>query len=328
MLDLYAPAFRVHGRNGWPVDAANVHRARATERAASRVRTCTDLATTPPYSTADPNYIWSFQHNTRNELTGANRMNAGQPDPNTWSYQYDAIGNRMSAAHTRDPNLTYWSSNLNQYYAVNSSDPNGSTGRQDLVYDADGNLITTAIAADMTCDNKVDWRDIDALVAALNDNVSGYNNWLASHYPGRVCNWLNGDLNGDGHVNWQDIDPFTAKLNTTAVVLWPKYTWDAENRLIAVEPAAPKAGDKRTTFGYDYQGRRVRKQAFTRVQPDPNDPNTAAWVADPNEERRYVWDGLAAAGRAEWGWGGRPAPPTSPFASTPGASIWRVSTAP
>ena len=77
-------------------------------------------------------------------------------------------------------------------------------------------------------------------------------------------------------MNWQDIDPFTAKLNTTAVVVWPKYTWDAENRLIAVEPAAPKAGDQRTTFAYDYQGRRVRKQAFTRVQADPNDPNTAS----------------------------------------------------
>jgi len=41
------------------------------------------------------------------------------------------------------------------------------------------------------------------------------------------------------------------------------YTWDAENRLIALERKQPRAdGDKRLTFQYDYLGRRVRKQVF------------------------------------------------------------------
>src|SRR5690606_23302037 len=41
------------------------------------------------------------------------------------------------------------------------------------------------------------------------------------------------------------------------------YTWDAENRLVAVEPAGtPGPGDVKVTFGYDYQNRRVWKKVF------------------------------------------------------------------
>ena len=37
------------------------------------------------------------------------------------------------------------------------------------------------------------------------------------------------------------------------------YTWDGENRLIRVEPAAtPTSGDKKLEFQYDYRSRRVR----------------------------------------------------------------------
>ncbi len=42
------------------------------------------------------------------------------------------------------------------------------------------------------------------------------------------------------------------------------FTWDAENRLIAVEPAAsPANGDTMMAFAYDYMGRRVRKTVST-----------------------------------------------------------------
>jgi len=35
------------------------------------------------------------------------------------------------------------------------------------------------------------------------------------------------------------------------------YSWNAENRLIAVEPDIPTEGDKKVEFTYDYMGRRV-----------------------------------------------------------------------
>ena len=40
--------------------------------------------------------------------------------------------------------------------------------------------------------------------------------------------------------------------------------WDAENRLIGVEPLAePMEGFRKLSFGYDHMGRRVRKTVYT-----------------------------------------------------------------
>ena len=41
------------------------------------------------------------------------------------------------------------------------------------------------------------------------------------------------------------------------------YTWDAENRLLAVSPKTPQAGDNQLNFQYDYQGRRIVKTVTT-----------------------------------------------------------------
>jgi hypothetical protein len=66
---------------------------------------------------------------------------------------------------------------------------------------------------DGNCDSAINWRDIDYLVAAQNDNVSA---WTALFPEGNAtCPFLNLDTNADGHVNWRDIDPFIALMNTT-----------------------------------------------------------------------------------------------------------------
>jgi len=71
---------------------------------------------------------------------------------------------------------------------------------------------TTLCAGDGNCDGVINWRDIDFLVAAQNDNESG---WAAKFPTGPSCAFLNLDTNEDGHVNWRDIDPFIALMNTT-----------------------------------------------------------------------------------------------------------------
>jgi hypothetical protein len=66
---------------------------------------------------------------------------------------------------------------------------------------------------DMNCDGVINWRDIDYLIAAQNDNLSA---WMALFPPpGPQCAMLAGDTSLDGHVNWRDIDPFIALMNTT-----------------------------------------------------------------------------------------------------------------
>ncbi len=65
---------------------------------------------------------------------------------------------------------------------------------------------------DGNCDGMINWRDIDYLIAAQNDNVSA---WTAMFPSGPTCQFLNNDSSGDSHVNWRDIDPFIALMNTT-----------------------------------------------------------------------------------------------------------------
>jgi len=59
-----------------------------------------------------------------------------------------------------------------------------------------------------------------------------------------------------------------------------RYHWDAENRLILVEPIVPTEGSKRLEFKYDYIGRRVSKQVWTHTGGSWNDESTTAFVYD------------------------------------------------
>ena len=62
-----------------------------------------------------------------------------------------------------------------------------------------------------------------------------------------------------------------------------KYTYDAENRLIRVEPASsPVDGDQKLEFAYDYMGRRVHKsvETYYRRATGPAGPgNTTSTTA-------------------------------------------------
>ncbi len=71
----------------------------------------------------------------------------------------------------------------------------------------------SACLGDGNCDGIINWRDIDFLIAAQNDNTSA---WAALFpAPGPSCSIQSLDTNIDGHINWRDIDPFIALMNTT-----------------------------------------------------------------------------------------------------------------
>ena len=76
-----------------------------------------------------------------------------------------------------------------------------------------------------------------------------------------------------------------------------RYTWDAENRLIRVEPAdgvTPTDGMLRVSFRYDYQGRRVRKQVETYQGTYPSGEWTVTAV------RKFVWGGTGGSSASGW----------------------------
>jgi len=85
-----------------------------------------------------------------------------------------------------------------------------------VTYTATSVVITTLAPSvclgDGNCDGVVNWRDIDFLVAAQNDNVSA---WIARFgASGPACTMQNLDTNCDGYVNWRDIAPFIALMNS------------------------------------------------------------------------------------------------------------------
>ena len=74
---------------------------------------------------------WNFSYDNIDQVTGAMLNNSGSL-LNTYSYNYDLIGNRIQAA--KDSDITSYSSNIvNQYTQINSAVP---------TYDQDGNMLT------------------------------------------------------------------------------------------------------------------------------------------------------------------------------------------
>ncbi|MBN1907304.1 MAG: hypothetical protein JW927_19660 [Deltaproteobacteria bacterium] len=58
------------------------------------------------------------------------------------------------------------------------------------------------------------------------------------------------------------------------------YKYNAENRLVSVEPATPVDNDTKVEFVYDYMGRRVQKKVYTY--------NSSSWPL--TSDSRYIYD--------------------------------------
>ncbi|HNQ25007.1 MAG TPA: RHS repeat-associated core domain-containing protein, partial [Phycisphaerae bacterium] len=96
---------------------------------------------------------------------------------------------------------------------------------------------------------------------------------------------LSADCDGDGDVDLADFALLASSFDARGGAT---YTWDAENRLVAVTPACRViGGDRKVEFGYDYLGRRVVKRVYAW--------NGSAWVPPESEDecavRKFVYDG-------------------------------------
>ncbi len=74
-----------------------------------------------------------FAYNTRSELTGA------LMDTNTFSYQYDSIGNRVTATNNAEA-FAYAANTLNQYSQISNQQSQITPS-----YDSDGNIVTNGV---------------------------------------------------------------------------------------------------------------------------------------------------------------------------------------
>jgi RHS repeat-associated protein len=97
-----------------------------------------------------------------------------------------------------------------------------------------------------------------------------------------TTNYTSNSLNQYTQVSGFSAQPsYDLDGNQTTSGLGQAYVWDAENRLISVEPVFPANGDKKVINTYDAQSRRVRRQISTYA--------SGAWTLSTDE--KFVFDG-------------------------------------
>jgi len=83
---------------------------------------------------------------------------------------------------------------------------------------------------------------------------------------------------------------FSALLTGGNAAIYRQYTWDAENRLIRVEPGGtPQTNNLKVEFQYDYRGRRIEKKVWTY---------NAGWSL--SEHLKFIWGGAGAGPDDGW----------------------------
>ena len=208
---------------------------------------------------------WSYTYDSLGQVTsGSKRWNDGSLVlGQQFEYTFDDIGNRKTAVSGGDANgrqkrvQNYTVNNLNQYTqrtvpgyvdiigsATNAATVtvnHVATSRKGDYYRGEVPMANSAAAAYPSITNMA------VMAAGTNDYVTNaVGNLFVPKTPEVFGYDLDGNMTNDGR--------------------WAM-TWDAENRLIAMEslPNAPIGSSNRLTFAYDQQSRRVSKavQVFT-----------------------------------------------------------------
>ena len=207
-----------------------------------------------------------YQYTGRSEVTGAGRYfgtnvndTAAPVAGQAYAYQYDEIGNRtQSAEGATNRTSTYTANDLNQY-----------TGR--TVPGEFDVLGTAATNATVTVNNQATSRH-----GAYYHKALAVDNAGAAAYPlvSVVGVRTNAATNGWDIVTTVSGHVFVARSpegftydddgNMLSDGRWT-YSWDGENRLVGMQTAAGLTGAVprlRLDFGYDYMGRRVKKEVW------------------------------------------------------------------
>lgn len=202
--------------------------------------------------------FWIYEYDGLGQVTSGKKFfsDGSEVPGQQFGYGFDDIGNRLSA-QVDNRVSTYTPTALNQY--TDRTVP----GAID---------ITGAAASDatVTVNNQPVTRKADFFHTALSvDNVVS-----AVFEPVTVVGVKNNlGPSGEDVVTEETGNAFVPKTpepyaydadgNLTSDGRW-NYTWDAENRLIAMESIAgiPVAAKKRLEFVYDYRGRRIQKKAY------------------------------------------------------------------
>ena len=227
---------------------------------------------------ADGSY-WLYEYDSLGQAISSkkywadNTPVAGQQ----FDYTFDGIGNRTDT-NTNSRPASYTANTLNQY-----------TDR--TVPDAVDILGMAATEAAVTVNNQ----DVTRTGEYFHTELAIDNSTGPAYAAVNVVGVVNNAGPGGEDVVTEEVGnvflPQSPELyaydgdgNLTSDGRWT-YTWDAENRLIAMEsmPTVPDATKRKLEFTYDYQGRRIQKKVYIW------DPSTMDYGL--STDTKYLYDG-------------------------------------
>ncbi len=223
--------------------------------------------------TREDNTAWAYTYDPLGQLTTALKKSAADQPLLGYNhaYAYDDIGNRVTTT-TNTQTSTYTANPLNQYTSRTlpaALDLLGTAATDATVTVTTAGAITpTQRQGDLwyqqlPVNNSSTAQDVSLKVTAVKNNVGPNGEDLVAEQTKTA-------------LVPQTPESYTYDLdgNLLTDARW-LYTWDAENRLIALEtnpalvaPTGPLTQRQKLTFTYDAQGRRLDKKVFTSA-PTP-----------------------------------------------------------
>ena len=214
-----------------------------------------NLANQRTRATLEDGSHWDYGYDSLGQVTSGNRTwSGGAPvEGQQFGYAFDSIGNRTSTTTNNRPSLSYTPNVLNQYEqrdvdatfdVVGSAPPTATVTVNNTPASRHNNYFAGTVTVTNTA-------AVCAPVTTAAVKASGTSNIITtstgSMYVAKTPEIFHYDDDG----------------NLTKDGRW-NYTWDAENRLIAIESidGTPDAAKKRLEFAYDWQGRRTQKLVY------------------------------------------------------------------
>jgi YD repeat-containing protein len=172
-----------------------------------------------------------------------------------YDYEYDPIGRRTSVA------------NSGQAFAANAFNRFGYDDRNQLTNS------TKFLGSDVNdLSNPVQPENLIYQYDAIGNRQTA-TGWDDAVSTAQVETYTSNSLNQYEQITTDNTQPatnnytydFDGNLTSVASTNATKlYKYNAENRLIAVEPQIPVDGDVKVEYTYDYIGRRIQKKLYTR----------------------------------------------------------------
>lgn len=228
--------------------------------------------------------IWNYEYNSRDEVVSAKKRFAdnGFVPGHQFAYNYDGIGNRLTAAKggneagTGLSPVDYTPNLLNQYGTYTTPKQAWITGE-------------ASPGASVTIDDKVAWRHSEffgrELSIANDSGPASKDVTVKANMPPSGGFLISASYSGKLLAAPVTVTPiYDLDGNLTDDGLWI-YAWDGEGRLKSIETVStlPTVDQRRQEYSYDFEGRLVKIAKFIN--------SGSVWTEEISKSTVLLYDG-------------------------------------